>query len=100
MNQYRETGNKRCIILFIVCIIAIVFTCVHKNTVDAVEPDLQKGIAKQIIRFHVVANSDTEIDQNVKIKVKDEVVVYLQKKLKGTESKEEAKRIILKIRIL
>lgn len=39
----------------------------------------QKEIADNIIRFHVRANSDSDKDQNLKLKVKDAVVSYLQK---------------------
>jgi stage II sporulation protein R len=33
--------------------------------------------ARQLIRFHVLANSDREEDQQVKLKVRDAVVSYL-----------------------
>lgn len=29
--------------------------------------EMQKGIAEKIIRFHVIANSDTKADQNLKL---------------------------------
>lgn len=37
------------------------------------------SLAGNTIRFHVRANSDTEVDQNLKIKVKDAVVDYIYK---------------------
>lgn len=55
---------------------------------------VQQGIADQIIRFHVLANSDSEEDQAVKLKVKTKVVEYLQKQLTNCQSKEEAKAIL------
>lgn len=42
---------------------------------------IQQGIAKEIIRFHVLANSDSEEDQGLKIKVKNRVVEYLHELL-------------------
>ena len=36
-------------------------------------------LAKNTIRFHVRANSDTVVDQNLKMKVKDTVVNYIYK---------------------
>ena len=57
---------------------------------------LQKGISSQVIRFHVLANSDSEEDQEMKLKVRDGVVAFVQKKLKKAESKDEAEKIIQK----
>lgn len=46
---------------------------------------------KSILRLHVRANSDSEQDQNVKMLVKDDVVVYLEKLLKNVTSVDDAK---------
>ena len=51
---------------------------------------IQQGIAGQIIRFHVIANSDTEQDQALKLKVKSEInkniyFIYLNSFIKGTK---------------
>jgi len=48
-----------------------------------------------VIRFHVLANSDTEEDQNLKLKVRDEILNYLQPYLQNLQSREEAKKEIL-----
>ena len=50
---------------------------------------IQKKIAKEILRFHVLANSDTKEDQEEKMQVKDAVVTYLQPFLENVDSKEE-----------
>lgn len=55
---------------------------------------LQPSIASKILRFHVLANSDSVGDQAVKEKVRDAVGVYLQPLLAGADSLEETKRII------
>ena len=47
-------------------------------------------IKDKLIRFHVIANSDTEEDQNLKLKVRDRVVEALSGKLSGVTSLEEA----------
>lgn len=47
-------------------------------------------IKDKLIRFHVIANSDTEEDQNIKLKVRDRVVEALSGKLSGVTSLEEA----------
>lgn len=51
-------------------------------------------LAKKLVRFHVIANSDTEVDQEVKLKVKDDVLEYMIPKLEVSTSKEETIKII------
>lgn len=48
----------------------------------------------KLIRFHVIANSDSDEDQNLKLKVRDAVINYLQPKLLESESIEESESII------
>lgn len=55
---------------------------------------LQPSIASKILRFHVLANSDTTCDQAVKEDVRDAVGTYLQPLLEDAESLEETKQII------
>lgn len=55
---------------------------------------LQPSIASKILRFHVLANSDSVADQAVKEKVRDAVGVYLQPYLNETKSLEETKQIV------
>ncbi len=55
---------------------------------------IQQGIADKIIRFHVRANSDSEKDQNIKTRVKENVVDYLYDRLSASESLDETKQIL------
>ncbi|MCI9062605.1 MAG: stage II sporulation protein R [Romboutsia sp.] len=50
----------------------------------------------KLIRFHVIANSDSDEDQNLKLKVRDAIIDYLQPKLLESESIEESESIIKK----
>lgn len=54
----------------------------------------QKGIADEIVRFHVIANSDSDADQALKMKIKEHVVTYLQETMGEATSVRQAKRII------
>ena len=47
---------------------------------------LQKNIAKNIIRLHVIANSDSDTDQALKLAIRDEIIGSLQAALKNTGS--------------
>lgn len=54
----------------------------------------KSNIEDSVVRLHVIANSDSEQDQQLKIKVRDAVVCYLRDKLSVAESAEETKIII------
>ena len=47
-----------------------------------------------LIRFHVIASSDTKEDQDLKIKVKDRVIEYIYPYLKKSQSIEESREIL------
>lgn len=53
--------------------------------------ELQKQVAEEVLRFHVLANSDSEEDQAVKMKVKEKVLDYMKTELSGDESLDETK---------
>ena len=47
-------------------------------------------IRKDVFRLHILANSDTDEDQNLKLKVRDAVLEYTEKLYKNSNTKEEA----------
>ena len=51
-------------------------------------------IKDKLIRFHVIANSDSDEDQNLKLKVRDKVVEALSEKLSNVNSLEEAENVL------
>ena len=55
---------------------------------------LQQQLAEKVLRFHVVANSDTPEDQQLKLQVRDAVGGYMQEKMKDVCSKEECQNIV------
>jgi len=56
----------------------------------------QSDIASKLIRFHVIANSDDKIDQELKLKVRDSVLKYVSPKLEECKSIEQSRQIINK----
>lgn len=60
-------------------------------TVRGKAAGIQQGIAGEILRFHVIANSDSKEDQALKLKVRDAVVEYMKDLLEGAEDLEETK---------
>ena len=55
---------------------------------------LQPSIASKILRFHVLANSDSEADQAVKEEVRDAVGNYLRPYLEDVTDIEETRKIV------
>ncbi len=55
---------------------------------------IQQGISGKIMRFHVVANSDSAADQELKLKVKEAVVSYISPVLKESENINRSKEIL------
>jgi len=51
-------------------------------------------VSEEYIRIHIRANSNSEIDQSVKYKVKDEVVEYLSRYVSGCNTKTEAYEVV------
>lgn len=54
----------------------------------------EKELCNGIIRFHVLANSDSNYDQDLKLKVRDEVTKYTTELLEECKCINEAKRMI------
>ena len=55
---------------------------------------IQKGIGGKVVRFHVLANSDSEADQNLKLAVRDAVGSFMQEKLTAVENLEECEMVV------
>lgn len=55
---------------------------------------MQREIAEKIIRFHVIANSDTKEDQALKLKVRDAVGGRMQQLLNGVNDRVECEKVL------
>lgn len=51
-------------------------------------------IYDEVLRLHVIANSDSDADQELKLLVRDAILEETQKILKNAKSREEAEKII------
>ena len=54
-----------------------------------------EDIVNEIIRFHVIANSDSDEDQNLKLKVRDRVIEFVSSSLKACESLDDARNFLI-----
>ena len=86
MNYLKKLPYKIKLFLFILPLIFIYTLICSISYVNAISTDLQKNV----FRLHVIANSDSEDDQNLKLKVRDNVIKYMNTLCSKTTSKEEA----------
>lgn len=91
-NNQSDGRFRTLLFTLILCFCAISMWLVKLNAVH--NSDIQKGIAKEIIRFHVIANSDSDADQALKLKVKDKLVQSLSPLLNDASSIDEARNIL------
>ena len=90
------TERKRKWVMAVSAVIlsAMLTACVWRTeTVSAKMETAQKHMAEEVLRFHVLANSDRKEDQELKMTVKDEVVSWLEAKM-DCDSLEETKNFI------
>lgn len=81
-------------ILTSVAIIIIISITLNMNNISGKAS--QSDVAGKLIRFHVIANSDDKVDQELKLKVRDSVLKYVSLKLINSKSIEESRVIINK----
>ncbi len=89
MNRKSEVCFSRSI-RQVVCLVCrksfspiLKLSCVGRGIqrVEAKMEQTQKTLAKEVLRFHVLANSDSEEDQAVKVKVRDAVLAYMEENM-------------------
>jgi len=71
-------------------ILGIFITAILCKYSDKVQADL----AQNLVRLHVIANSDTEEDQTLKLKVRDAIINYIQPNLNSSTNAQMTKEFI------
>lgn len=76
-----------------ICIMAgiLISILVTGFVVYAKKHEMQEELAEEVFRFHVLANSDSEKDQALKMKVKEAVISYMKQELPESDSVEMTK---------
>ena len=93
MDISKEIKNGKYKMLFIIGIVFIVLT-VMVTGIIRYSKDVTDSISKQVIRFHVVANSDTTEDQLLKQNVRDEVIEFIEPLISKCETVEDTRYIL------
>lgn len=93
-RMYMKRLNRKVVIAIASIVIGLIMTfCTSAKQMDMNE--LQENIADKIIRFHVIANSDSDEDQELKLEVKEAIVKYISPYFEKSESIEESREILL-----
>lgn len=106
MNKiWEKFQNKRLILASVLIGLAGTLFLTGLNTVQLkrenreikarLQREIQQGIAGEVFRLHVIANSDTEEDQKLKLKIKTRIVEYLEEILGKDADLEETKEAVL-----
>lgn len=56
--------------------------------------DVNAGLSQNLVRLHVIANSDSKADQELKLKVRDAIIEYMKEKLADSKDINETRAII------
>lgn len=84
IKNFKHSGKLKnfIIIIFLLAIFVFINACSYVSAVSA-------NISDNVFRLHVIANSDSEEDQNLKYIVRDAVIEYVNSSTSWATSKEE-----------
>lgn len=76
-----------------ICVLAgiLISLLVTGIVVNTKQSRMQQNLAKEVFRFHVLANSDSEEDQALKMQVKEAVIAYMKEEIPSSDSVEMTK---------
>lgn len=80
---------KRKSFLFSILFIVSVFILYMFNCIS-----IQNSLADKVLRLHILANSNSIFDQELKLEVRDKIVEFLTPKLENSKNLSETKQII------
>lgn len=81
------TKKKRYLLCLIILLLGMAFLSYRTY--------VQHEFASQLIRFHVIANSDCLEDQTLKLHVRDVIVNEMKERFRHASSRQEAEKIVL-----
>jgi stage II sporulation protein R len=95
IKDFRSTTRYS---LSIKVFIAVILTCIITGGLflNTYSEDVNEGLADNLIRLHVIANSDSDFDQSLKRDVRDIIINYMKTQMKDSKDVENTKYIISK----
>lgn len=79
-EAFERHAVKICIILAVLSA-SLVTGCIYRRAEIISRAKLQEHLSAEVLRFHVLANSDSEADQAQKLEVRDAVLDYLENEM-------------------
>ena len=90
-GEYKLKYKK---LILILSLFIIFFTYILQPYIESGDR-IKDGFKKDIIRFHIRANSDLEEDQGLKFKIRDEILEVFAPKFESIDSVDECREIIV-----
>ena len=81
--------------LILILSFILIFTIYIGNPYIESMLEATDGFNKNIIRFHIRANSDSQEDQSLKLKIRDEILEVMGDKFESIDSIDESRQIIM-----
>lgn len=96
--RFKEIGitQRGYAIIKLITVVVLTILLTTSMVVASYSESVNKGLADNLIRLHVIANSDSEEDQALKRDVRDAVLFYMKEQLKDSKDIEQTKYIINK----
>ena len=85
--------NRMILILSLLLAAMVTWFLMWRTGMEARER-MQERLAGEVLRFHILANSDSEEDQTLKITVRDRILDYLKEEMPETKNAQETARWI------
>lgn len=83
---YNNKFKTIILLIFLLCLYIFISAQSYANEISA-------GLSESVLRLHVIANSDSEEDQNLKYIVRDSLIQYMASICSNAKSKEEAMKV-------
>ncbi|MBR0351455.1 MAG: stage II sporulation protein R [Clostridia bacterium] len=80
-------NNSKLKMIFILTILLFLYTTICAFTYAQ---NVSNNISNSVFRLHVIANSNSDEDQNLKYKVRDRLIQYMNSMLSSTSTKQDA----------
>lgn len=93
VSEGKILTRKKVICFGIAVLVAGILTgsVVHGQRASEKLRRTQEDLAEEVFRFHVLANSDSEEDQALKMRVKEEVISFMESELPEAKKAEDTK---------
>ena len=92
----KELGGSRQNSVFFKIGVTVIVAAVFSTAIFlfSYSEDVNKGLADNLIRLHIIANSDSAVDQELKKDIRDVVINYMKEQLKTSRDVEQTEYII------